>query len=139
MISPPPSEAQPLLSAPFEEDYQVQEVQKEELQRASPTDVGDSKMSSNQMRAMGGAAVIGGIAGMILVGPIVGLAAAGGAAALATSKGKAGDVTRATGNVVADAGARLKKIDQKHHVSAKAAKGVVKSANWVSKKLKPKS
>lgn len=87
-------------------------------------------------RQVGGAAVAGGIAGLVLLGPVIGLVAAGGAAAVATSRGKAGQVARASGDVVSDAGSRLKQFDEKHHVVAKTSSGIVKGCSWVSNKLK---
>ena len=91
-----------------------------------------------ERRQVGGAAVAGGIAGLVLIGPVVGLMLAGGAAAVATTKGKAGQVTRATGEVMAKAGDRLKEMNRKHHITEKASQGLAKSADWVSNKLKPK-
>ena len=47
--------------------------------------------------------VAGGLAGLVLMGPVVGLLAAGGAAfAASTNKGKAGQLARATGEVLLD-------------------------------------
>lgn len=89
----------------------------------------------SRSRVVGGAAVAGGLVGFALAGPVVGLIAAGGVAVTATTKGTAGEVARATGNVTAAAGERLKKFDNKHHVVQKTSKGVVKGCNWVSKKL----
>lgn len=89
-------------------------------------------------RQVGGAAVAAGIAGTLLIGPVVGLVAAGGAAVMATKKGTAGNVMRASGDVVANAGDRVKKFDQKHQMSKKAGRGFVKGAKWMSKKLKVK-
>ncbi|KAL7560189.1 hypothetical protein ACA910_016616 [Epithemia clementina (nom. ined.)] len=136
-VSTPSSYTQTEASAPYEEEYSIpaDAINSAPL-LSSPA---EKTRSNTTLRAMGGAAVVGGVAGLLLVGPIVGLAAAGGAAALATTKGKAGDVTRATGETVASAGSRLKKMDEKHHITDKAAKGVIKSANWVSNKIKPKS
>jgi len=85
-----------------------------------------------------GAAVAGGVVGLVIASPLVAVVAAGGAAALATSKGKAGDVARATGNVTVNAGERLKKFDMKHRIVEKTSNGVVKGCNWVSKKLTKK-
>ena len=86
-------------------------------------------------RQVGGAAALGGIAGLVVAGPIIGLIAAGGAAAVATSHGKAGDVARAGGDVMSDAGVRLKHFDQKHRVVEKTSNGVVKGCQWVSKQM----
>jgi hypothetical protein len=89
-------------------------------------------------RQVGGAAIAAGIAGTLLVGPLVGLVVAGGAAVVATTGGKAGNVARASGDVVASTGDRVKKFDQKHKISSKTSKGVVKGAKWISNKLKIK-
>lgn len=110
---------------------------------AAPPDVVNTGQDNNntcqparsRSRVVGGAAVAGGLVGFALAGPVVGLIAAGGVAVTATTKGTAGEVARATGNVTAAAGERLKKFDNKHHVVQKTSKGVVKGCNWVSKKL----
>ena len=83
-------------------------------------------------REMGGAAAIGGMAGLIVLGPIGGLLGAGGGAVAATTKGKTGDTTRAVGDVVASAGDRLKRFSSQHHVKEKSSKGV----STVSKSVK---
>lgn len=92
-------------------------------------------------RQLGGAAAVGGLAGLILVGPIVGLAAATGLAAVAMTGTIAGRATRASGESVANGatwtGKRCKQINEKHHVVGKTKKGVVKGAGWVSKKITP--
>ena len=75
-------------------------------------------------REMGGAAAIGGMAGLIVLGPIGGLLGAGGGAVAATTKGKTGATTRAVGDVVASAGERLKRFSSQHHVHEKSSKGV---------------
>jgi hypothetical protein len=67
-------------------------------------------------RQLGGAAVAGGLAGLVLAGPIFGLLAAAGAAAAATTKGGPGKAARASGDAIASFGERLKGIDEKHHV-----------------------
>lgn len=102
----------------------------------APMDDDREESSDGTRRQVVGAAVVGGIAGLVLVGPIIGLVAAGGAAAIATSRSKAGNVARSTGDVVSDAGTRLKKFDNKHRVTQKTSNGIVKGCNWVSKKLK---
>ncbi|KAL7560190.1 hypothetical protein ACA910_016617 [Epithemia clementina (nom. ined.)] len=122
-----------------EDDYGDQsfDVTRPNALRSGPVEQWEAD-EREERRQVGGAAIAGGIAGLVLAGPVVGLLLAGGAAAIATTRGKAGDVTRATGEVMAQAGDRLKEIDQKHHFSEKASKGIAKSADWVSKKLKPK-
>jgi len=105
--------------------------------------VGDEEVSpegeSGTERHIGGAAVAGGLAGLLLAGPVVAVVTAGGAAVMATTNGKAGDVARASGAMMATAGDRLKKIEKKHHIVEKTGNGMVKGCNWVTKKLQPKS
>lgn len=98
----------------------------------------DRDDATTTLRQVSGAAVVGGIVGCCLMGPFLGLIAAGGAAALATSKGTAGTVARSTGDVAADTGVRLKKIDEKHRIVEKTAQGIVKGCRWVSDQLKDK-
>jgi hypothetical protein len=102
--------------------------------------VGDNmnKGSLHTKRQLRGAAAAGGLTGLVLFGPVIGAVAAGGAALAATSKGGAGNVARASGDVMGSVGDRLKKIDKKHHVVEKTSKGVVKGCQWVSKRLKPR-
>lgn len=83
-------------------------------------------------RQLSGAAVGAGLAGLALGGPLLGIVAAGGAAAVATSKGQAGEVARKGGDVVADAGKRLKKFNEKHKVTEKTSKGVVGAGKRLS-------
>jgi len=105
--------------------------------RAEPDDNSDRKGTNRQV---GGAAVAAGVAGALLMGPVLGLAAAGGAAVLAArNKGPAGNVARASGEAVSNTGERLRKFDQKHHVTATASKGLAKSAKWVADKTKIKN
>lgn len=97
----------------------------------------DEKKGTN--RQIGGAAIAAGVAGTLLLGPAVGvLAGIGAAGGAALGKGPAGNVTRATGDVVASAGERLRNFDKKHQITSKTSKGFVKGANWVSDKLKVK-
>jgi hypothetical protein len=91
----------------------------------------------SERRVVGGAAAAGAIAGLLLAGPVGALLVAGGLAAVATTRGKAGEVTRASGEVMAQAGDRLHNFDRKHGISKKAGSGFIRSANWVSEKLKP--
>ena len=98
----------------------------------------EDRDDATTLRQVSGAAVVGGIVGCCLMGPFLGLIAAGGAAALATSKGAAGTVARSTGDVAADAGVRLKKIDEKHHIVEKTSQGIVNGCRWVSDQLKDK-
>merc|ERR1739844_593901 len=75
-------------------------------------------------KVIGAAAIAGGVAGLAIAGPLVGVVGAVGAGALATQNNKAGDVARASGDVVISAGERAKQIDEKHHVVEKTKKGM---------------
>jgi hypothetical protein len=111
----------------------------EQLNSAQNNDNNNNEQNSHTRRQLRGAAVAGGLTGFLLGGPIIAAVVAGGAAlAVTTSKGQAGNVARSTGEVVASAGDRLKRVDQKHHVVDKTAKGFTKSCNWVAKKMKPR-
>ena len=91
-------------------------------------------------RQIQGAAVAGGVTGLVLLGPAAGLLAAGGAV-LATTKGKGeiGKAARTTGDSVSDVGRSLKKFERKHSIKEKTSKGIVKGCDWVSKKLSKES
>lgn len=86
-------------------------------------------------RQMQGAAVAGGVTGIILVGPAAGLLAAGGAALVTSSRGEIGKAARSTGDSVSDLGKSLKKFEKKHNVKEKTSRGIVKGCDWVSKRL----
>lgn len=99
-----------------------------------PIGAGSEKLHTK--RQVKGAAVAGGVTGLVLLGPAAGLLAAGGAA-LATTKGrgKLGRAARATGDSVSDLGRSAKKFDQKHGVREKTSRGIAKGCDWISKKL----
>lgn len=86
-------------------------------------------------RQVRGAAVAGGVTGLVLIGPAVGLVAAGGAALATCGKGEIGKAARITGDSVSDLGKNLKKFEEKHHVKDKTARVVVKGCDWVSRRL----
>eukprot|EP01083_Nonionella_stella_P202983 741019_1 len=95
--------------------------------------------SDNKVRdgVIGGAAVVGGVAGLVIAGPILGIVGAVGAGVLATQSNKAGDVARASGEFVVAAGDRAKKIDEEHHIVDKT-KSATKSALESAKKFDEK-
>jgi hypothetical protein len=97
--------------------------------------VEEAGTSGPTTRQVGGAAVVGGIAGLVLGGPLLAVVGGAAAAALATSNDKAGQVARSGGDVAADAGKRLKKFDEKHRVVEKTSNQIVKGCKWVSKKM----
>lgn len=113
----------------------------------SPTDYSNPDFPNQEERTeptkrqVGGAAVIGTVAGLCVGGPVLAVVGGVAAAAVATTNNKAGKVARSGGDVAADAGNRLKKFDQKHKVVEKTSNQIVKGCKWVSKKLqdKPKS
>jgi hypothetical protein len=75
-------------------------------------------------REVGGAAAVGGIAGLVIGGPLLGIVGAGAGAVVATTKGKAGDVMRSSGSVAANAGSRLKGLSKQHNLPEKTSKGM---------------
>merc|ERR1711959_276436 len=85
--------------------------------------------TNSNSREVGGAAVAGGLAGLLVAGPVGGLVAASGGAAVASkNKGKAGNVARKTGETLASAGDRLKTFSKKH-LPEKASKGIASAGN----------
>jgi hypothetical protein len=99
----------------------------------------DHPQEKGTKRQVNGAAVAGGLAGLLLAGPVGCIVVAGGAAMCATSRGKAGNVARSSGDMMASAGDRLKKIDQKHHLVNKTSRGITQGCDWVSHQLQPKA
>jgi hypothetical protein len=64
-----------------------------------------------------GAAIAGGITGLVIAGPVLAIVGAAGAAVVASqNKGMAGKIARASGDVVVTAGDSAKHFDEKHHV-----------------------
>lgn len=86
-------------------------------------------------RQLCGAAVAGGLTGLVTMGPVVGLVVAGGAAFAATRKGKVGVVVRSTGDTMADIGKSIMEFDRNHGISDKTADGIIKGNRWISKQL----
>lgn len=83
-----------------------------------------------------GAAVAGGIVGILLGGPIIAALAAAGAAYLAASKeGGAGDLARKSGNAVNDLGKSIVHVEKENKIMDKIANELVKSARWVEKHI----
>jgi hypothetical protein len=88
--------------------------------------VEEEEMTRTQI---GGAAVLGGLTGLVFLGPISCLVLAGSAAAVATTKGKAGRVARSTGGTVANAGMTV--YNQRDKVAEQASTGYA----WLAKKF----
>jgi hypothetical protein len=113
-----------------------------EEQQVSPNVSNEVNNTNNKnphtKRELWGAAVAGGLVGLLLGGPIVGAVAAGGVALAATTKGQAGKVSCASGEAVSTVGDRMQKINKKHHAVEKTSKAIVKGCNWVSNRAKPK-
>jgi hypothetical protein len=86
-------------------------------------------------RQLGGAAVAGGLAGLVLGGPILAVLAAAGTAVAATTKSKTGQVARSSGDAMASFGDRLKELDQKHHVIERTSQSIASGANYVSRQI----
>lgn len=77
-----------------------------------------------------GAAVAGGLVGSIFGGTILGAAGAAGGAVLATKEGKMGHWARSSGDLMANTGDRLKKMDEKHRF-------IEKTTGWINQQLEP--
>jgi len=92
---------------------------------------GNEGEEKQELRQVGGAAVAGGIAGLMLIGgPIAALVAAGGAAVAATTPGRVGEVTRSTvGEATATAGEGIHGFCEKHDVVGKTRAGLVTAGN----------
>jgi hypothetical protein len=86
-------------------------------------------------RQLGGAAVAGGLAGLVLGGPILAVLAAAGTAVAATTKSKTGQVARSSGDAMASFGDRLKELDQKHHVIERTSQSIASGGNYVSRQI----
>jgi hypothetical protein len=97
----------------------------------------DSKESSKALRRrqMGGAAVAGGVVGMVVAGPVVALGLAAVAAAAAGSRGTyvLGDAARKSGDAVASAGDEISKWDERHRVTEKTRKAVKRGCKAITK------
>lgn len=87
-------------------------------------------------REVNGAAVVGGIVGLLVGGPIVGVAAAAGTAYMAaTKKGDVGNFARKSGTAIADMGDKIQQVEHENHIVDKTTKQMVKGASWVEKKF----
>ena len=73
---------------------------------------------------LGGAAVVGGVAGAVLAGPLVGIAAAAGGAYAATTRGTAGDLTKSTGQAASNLGQDVKEFNDDHQIAQHAWSGL---------------
>jgi hypothetical protein len=103
-------------------------------QPTSGNDNGNSKDSEKMNKpgaaaAIGGAAALGGVAGLIVLGPIAGVVAAG-AIAIQAARGGDNGIARGTGRVVATAGSAAKRFEDKHGVGKKAGSGLIKGIGW---------
>lgn len=82
------------------------------------SDQNDDKKKANRITQ--GAAIAGGITGLVVAGPVLAIIGAAGAAAAASeNKGRVGKIARASGNAVVTAGETVKQFDEKHHVVGK--------------------
>lgn len=72
-----------------------------------------------------GAAIVGGITGVIVAGPVLGIIGAVGAAVVASqNNGVAGDIVRASGGAIMTVGDTAKEIDGKYRVIDKSKTAV---------------
>eukprot|EP00542_Grammatophora_oceanica_P021891 CAMPEP_0194028818 /NCGR_PEP_ID=MMETSP0009_2-20130614/2704_1 /TAXON_ID=210454 /ORGANISM="Grammatophora oceanica, Strain CCMP 410" /LENGTH=162 /DNA_ID=CAMNT_0038668319 /DNA_START=98 /DNA_END=586 /DNA_ORIENTATION=+ len=143
----------------YDEDYQNLQVTPaaSNVTTSQSPDGAQDKTTGGQL---GGAAVAGGLLGLVVGGPVFALVGGVGAAACATTKGKAGEVARASGDAMAAAGGKvkrmndkhkftekasqaakgagqkLKQMDEKHKIVEKTSNGFVQGCNYVTRKLK---
>lgn len=93
-----------------EEDYST------EFSSINDTSVqNNDKKKANRITQ--GAAIAGGITGLVVAGPVLAIVGAAGAAVVASqNKGTIGKIARASGDVVVTAGDSAKQFDERHHV-----------------------
>jgi len=119
---------------PYQSDRE--EIVYGDLGQSSPnspdprTNTNSSPSQSHTNRQLTGAAVAGGIAGLVIGGPLLAVVAAGGCALAVTNQGQAGKVARAGGEATASVGDHLKKI--------KAKRAVTKGYKWAANRITPK-
>mmetsp|Transcript_17314 Transcript_17314/g.40187 ORF Transcript_17314/g.40187 Transcript_17314/m.40187 type:complete len:179 (+) Transcript_17314:112-648(+) len=119
-----------------------------QVQRQEPKTEEEIEEEENQRkRQMGGAAVAGGIVGLVVGGPVVAALAGVGAAVAATMDGRVGKGVQKTGEVVASAGDKIKEADsnsmgigerlqafnEKHQLTHGASKSIRKGFNLLTK------
>jgi hypothetical protein len=91
-----------------------------------------------------GAAVAGGVAGLLLGGPFVGAIAAASAAYIAATKdGDIGNLARDAGSSMNKLGKKILKLEKENKILDRTTEELVKGASWVearmsSKKADPK-
>lgn len=104
-----------------------------------PTAQTSTPSDNNNNKRIGAAAIAGGVAGLALTGGLAGIAigAIGTGTIAATQNNPAGNIARASGDVVLSAGKRAKHINEKHHVVEKTQK-VTKKIIHKGKKLDDK-
>uniref|UniRef100_A0A7S3PY20 Glycine zipper domain-containing protein n=1 Tax=Chaetoceros debilis TaxID=122233 RepID=A0A7S3PY20_9STRA len=126
---------QPSAPSIYEPEFAVQAYAVDTAQSSSNR----GGYSTHKVRdsVIGGAAVAGGVVGLLIAGHVFALVGAVGACVLATQNNMAGEIARASGNVVVAAGDRAKKIDKEHHIVDKiqrTAKNALQSAKEFDEK-----
>lgn len=125
---------------------------------------GEPNNQKDDGKKVTGAAIAGGVAGLVVAGPVLAVAGGIGAAVAASqNKGNVGDAARATGEAVNAIGDKAKEVDEKHHVVEKTknvfsaaidnlkkfdekhkivektTKGIADGANFVATKIRESS
>ena len=86
-----------------------------------------------------GAAVAGGVAGLLLGGPFVGAIAAAGAAYVAATKNNdVGNFAREAGSSMNKLGKKLMKVEKENKILDRTAEELVKGASWVEARMSAK-
>jgi hypothetical protein len=96
---------------------------------SSVDDDANEESISSQKWAAG---IAGGVVGTLLGGPLLGAVAGGAAAYCVEQEGAAGDISRALGEVAKTTGAKVKELNEKHHLLEKSKQAADEA--WVKVK-----
>mmetsp|Transcript_857 Transcript_857/g.1321 ORF Transcript_857/g.1321 Transcript_857/m.1321 type:complete len:198 (+) Transcript_857:122-715(+) len=116
----------------FQEDYDIEVPPSSPHNEVSNNNSDDTK-SKSSAKGVGGAALLGGTAGMCILGPIGLVAGGASAATLALTSGKGGQIARKSGETVINTGQNVKRFGQKHEVGQKTKNAMVKVSDGAKK------
>ena len=122
-------------SIPPHSIFHAQEYQQEQLEANAAKSNETKKHPAHKI--ITGAAVVGGVTGLVVAGPLIGIVGGVVAGSLAATKGPGGNLSRAAGEVVVSATERAQKLNEQHHIvqhSKEAAGRVVEGAKAIDEK-----
>ena len=122
-------------SIPPHSVFHAHEFQQEQIEGDADNSNENKKHPAHKV--ITGAAVVGGVAGLVVAGPLIGVVGSVAAGALAATKGPGGNLSRAAGEVVVSATERAQKLNEQHHIvqhSKEAAGKVVEGAKAIDEK-----